>query len=133
MSDPDGSPAPPARRSRWGEKLEQRRERHLEHGRLYRLMFIIAGAIVTLAGVAMLVLPGPALLVIPIGLAMLAMEFAWAEEMLERALEQAEKAQQTAKEASRMQKAFTVVATLLAIAAVAVWAAIGDIPLVPDP
>ena len=60
------------------EKLEERREYHLERGRLYRVAFALAGFTVFLAGVAMLVLPGPALAVIPIGLAMLALEFAWA-------------------------------------------------------
>jgi uncharacterized protein (TIGR02611 family) len=119
-------------RSRWAERLAQRRERHVERSRLYRIMFVVAGAIVTLAGIAMLVLPGPALIVIPIGLAMLAMEFAWAELMLEKALTHAEKAQRTAKEASPTQKAFTAAAIVLAIAAVVVWAAIGDIPIVPD-
>ena len=48
----------------------------------------------------MLVLPGPAFVVIPIGLAMLALEFAWAERALDQALEQAEKAQAGGKEAS---------------------------------
>jgi tellurite resistance protein TerC len=120
-------------RSRWGERLAERRERHVERSRLYRIMFVVAGVIVTLVGIGMLVLPGPALVVIPVGLAMLAMEFAWAENVLEKALTQAEKAQQTAKEASPMQKAFTAAAIVLAIAAVVVWAAIGNIPIVPDP
>ena len=40
----------------------------------------------------MLVTPGPAFVLIPIGLAMLALEFNWAERLLEKALEQAEKA-----------------------------------------
>jgi uncharacterized protein (TIGR02611 family) len=120
-------------RSRWADKLAERRESHLQRGRLYRIMFVVAGAIVTLGGIAMLVLPGPALVVIPIGLAMLAMEFAWAEQMLERALEQAEKAQATAKEASTAQKVFTGIAIALGVAAVIVWAIIGDIPIVPDP
>lgn len=35
-------------------------------------------------GVAMIVLPGPALLVIPLGLALLATEFAWAGRLLGR-------------------------------------------------
>jgi hypothetical protein len=36
-------------------------------------------------GVAMLVLPGPAFVVIPAGLAILALEFAWARHLLHRA------------------------------------------------
>jgi tellurite resistance protein TerC len=35
-------------------------------------------------GIAMLLLPGPGLLVIPLGLAILAIEFAWARRWLER-------------------------------------------------
>lgn len=37
----------------------------------------------TLAGVAMLVLPGPAFIVIPMGLAILATEFEWAQRWLD--------------------------------------------------
>jgi uncharacterized protein (TIGR02611 family) len=105
-------------RHRWAEKLEERRERYQERGRLYRIGWVIAGSVVTLAGVVMLVTPGPAFVLIPIGLAMLAMEFAWAEAALEKALVQAEKAQEKAKRASRTQKVLTVVAGLLAVAAV---------------
>ena len=101
MSD---SPGP---RSRWADKLDERRERHQQRGRLYRIGFTVVGVLVTLAGLTMLVTPGPAFVVIPIGLAMLAMEFAWAERALEKALLHAEKAQQTAKEASPLQKALT--------------------------
>jgi uncharacterized protein (TIGR02611 family) len=105
-------------RSRWADKLEERRERYQERGRLYRIGWVIVGSLITLAGVVMLVTPGPAFVLIPIGLAMLAMEFAWAEAALEKALVQAEKAQERAKQASRLQKALTVAAGALAVAAV---------------
>ena len=104
--------------SRWANRIARRRERYQEKGKLYRIGFVIVGSAVTLAGVAMLLLPGPAFVVIPIGLAMLAMEFAWAEAALEKALVQAEKAQAAAKEADTKQKVFTVVAALLVSAAV---------------
>ena len=42
------------------------------------------GFTVLLIGVAMLVLPGPAVVVVPIGLAILATEFVWARRMLNR-------------------------------------------------
>ncbi|NNH07235.1 PGPGW domain-containing protein [Cellulomonas fimi] len=42
------------------------------------------GGTVVLAGVAMLVLPGPGILAILAGLAILATEFVWARRMLER-------------------------------------------------
>jgi hypothetical protein len=39
---------------------------------------------VLLIGIALLVLPGPAFIVIPLGLAILAVEFAWARRLLKR-------------------------------------------------
>jgi uncharacterized protein (TIGR02611 family) len=44
----------------------------------------IVGGIVLLAGIAMIVLPGPAFIVIPAGLAILATEFEWAHRLKER-------------------------------------------------
>ena len=117
--------------SKWADKLAARREAHLQRSRVYRALFVIAGLIVLLVGLAMLVLPGPALVVIPIGLAMLAMEFAWAENALEKTLTQAEKAQATAKEATRTQKILSALAIGLGIAAFVAAAALWDIPVLP--
>ncbi len=122
------SPAPQPR-SRWAAKLERRRERYQERGRLYRVGFQIVGVLITLAGVVMLVTPGPAFVLIPIGLAMLAMEFAWAEAALEKALEQAEKAQAGAKEASTRSKVLTVLAGVLVVAAVVGAIFYADVPV----
>ena len=47
-----------------------------------RLVVGIVGTTVLLLGIALLVLPGPAFLVIPAGLAILAIEFAWARHWL---------------------------------------------------
>lgn len=44
----------------------------------------IIGGLVLLAGIALLVLPGPAFIVIPAGLAILATEFEWAHRWKER-------------------------------------------------
>jgi uncharacterized protein (TIGR02611 family) len=115
----------------WAERLARRREEHIKRGRMYRIAFAIVGALVTLTGIAMLVLPGPALVVIPIGLAMLAMEFSWAERWLERALTHAERAQQTAKEAPTWQKVLSAIAIVLGIAAFGAAAILWDIPLLP--
>jgi len=45
----------------------------------------VVGATVLLIGVALLVLPGPAFIVIPVGLAILATEYAWARRWLKKA------------------------------------------------
>jgi uncharacterized protein (TIGR02611 family) len=49
-----------------------------------RLIVAVVGLTVLALGVAMIVLPGPATVVIPLGLGILAIEFAWAERMLKR-------------------------------------------------
>jgi tellurite resistance protein TerC len=43
-----------------------------------RIVVVVVGFTVLLAGVVMIVVPGPALIVIPVGLAILGIEFAWA-------------------------------------------------------
>src|SRR5258708_12056422 len=50
-----------------------------------RVIVSVVGATVLLIGVALLVLPGPAFIVIPIGLAILATEYAWARRWLRKA------------------------------------------------
>jgi uncharacterized protein (TIGR02611 family) len=45
----------------------------------------VVGSTVLLLGIAMIVLPGPALLLIPLGLAILATEFLWARRLLRQA------------------------------------------------
>jgi len=47
---------------------------------------LIAGFVLVLAGIAMLVLPGPGLLVIFLGCVVLATEFVWAHHVLRRGL-----------------------------------------------
>ena len=48
---------------------------------------MIVGSTVLLCGVAMIVLPGPAIVVIPAGLIILGSEFAWARRLLRRVRE----------------------------------------------
>ena len=51
---------------------------------LRKLIIALIGGTVLLIGVALIVLPGPAFIVIPIGLAILATEFAWARRLVRR-------------------------------------------------
>ena len=52
---------------------------------LRKLVIAMIGGTVVLIGIALIVLPGPAFIVIPVGLAILATEFAWARRALNRA------------------------------------------------
>ena len=56
-----------------------------------RVIVIVIGFTILAAGVAMIVLPGPAVIVIPIGLAILATEFLWARKLLDRVKERIER------------------------------------------
>ena len=115
---PSGRPPP-----RLVVKLRERREAYRQQNRIYRVAWVVAGFVVVIAGLIMMIAPGPALVVIPIGLAMLSLEFAWAEKLLETSLERGIDAKHMALQASRAQKITGVVAILCGVAA-AVAAAI---------
>jgi Putative transmembrane protein (PGPGW) len=52
--------------------------------RIRKIIVAVIGGTVVLIGVALIILPGPATIVIPIGLVILASEFAWARHVLNR-------------------------------------------------
>src|SRR3954471_952094 len=112
-------------------KLQERKEQHLQRSRIVRALYVMVGFTVLLAGLAMLVLPGPAFLVIPIGLAILSLEFAWAGHLLDKSLEQAQHAQQKAAETTTRQRVVTGIAVACGVAALVAWAVMGDIPILP--
>ena len=63
--------------------------------RIKRMVIAIIGFTVLLVGIAMLVLPGPAILVIPLGLAILATEIVWARRLLKRVRDKFPRPKQT--------------------------------------
>jgi uncharacterized protein (TIGR02611 family) len=113
------------------ERLREQRERHLERPKIVRALYVVVGVTLLLAGIAMLVAPGPAFVVIPIGLAILSLEFTWAERLLERSLEQAERAKRSAKETTTAQRILTGVAVALGLGAFVAWSIVGDVPVLP--
>jgi uncharacterized protein (TIGR02611 family) len=113
-------------------RLQEQRERHRARSRLYRFVFAVAGfslLTIGLVGLALPILPGWALLIF--GLAILALEFAWAERMLERAVNQMERAKQATAEASRWQRIFGALAIAAGLGAAVAAAFYWDIPLLP--
>ena len=113
------------------ERLRAQRHRHRQRPRVIRALYIVVGFTILLVGLVMLVTPGPAFVVIPFGLALLSLEFAWAERLLDKALEKGEQAKVKARETSRTQRVLAAIATLLACAAVVAWGYWGDIPIAP--
>jgi tellurite resistance protein TerC len=61
------------------------RHRHLDNIKIVKRVIVsVVGATVVVIGIALLVLPGPAFVVIPVGLAILATEYAWARRWLRK-------------------------------------------------
>jgi tellurite resistance protein TerC len=58
--------------------------RNLTYRIARRIAVAFVGGSVLLVGIAMIVLPGPAFIVIPIGLGILGLEFAWARAWLKK-------------------------------------------------
>ncbi|MEW6068513.1 MAG: PGPGW domain-containing protein [Nitrospirota bacterium] len=56
-----------------------------------RLIVGVVGATILLLGIAMIVLPGPAFIVIPLGLGVLATEFVWARNLIKKVKQQINK------------------------------------------
>jgi uncharacterized protein (TIGR02611 family) len=113
------------------ERVRERRERHRERNRLYRIGFALLGFLVCAAGVVMLVTPGPGIPVIILGLAMLALEFAWAERWLERILDRAEQAVEQVTQGSPARRAALLGAGIVALAAIVAMVVLWDIPFFP--
>jgi uncharacterized protein (TIGR02611 family) len=82
-----------------------------------RIAVTVAGFAVLIAGIIMMVTPGPGILAILAGLAILATEWAWAERALDRAKRSGKVVLDQAT-ASPLRVALSVTATLLGIAAV---------------
>jgi uncharacterized protein (TIGR02611 family) len=85
-----------------------------------RIAVTVAGFTVLLAGLVMMVTPGPGILAIVAGLAILATEYAWAEHMLDRAKKRAGQAAKVAT-ASPVGVVLSVMAVLAGIAAAVLW------------
>jgi uncharacterized protein (TIGR02611 family) len=119
------------RRSPLIERVRARQARHRQRNRFYRLGFAVLGFLVLLAGVVMLVTPGPGIPVLVLGLGMLALEFAWAERWLERILGRAEQAVDQLTQGSRLRQAVAVGIGLATLAASIALILLVDIPYLP--
>ena len=72
---------------KWAQNLRTRFGWDLLPKLLRRIVVGVIGGTIVLIGLALLVLPGPAFIVIPLGLLILGSEFAWARAVLRRAKE----------------------------------------------
>ncbi len=57
---------------------------HLTYKAARRIVITVVGVTLVAIGIVMIVTPGPAIVVIPVGLAVLGIEFAWARSWLKK-------------------------------------------------
>lgn len=114
-------------------RVRARKERHKQRSRVYRAGVVAAGSTLVLLGLILALpgVPGPGLLVVVIGLALLALEFDRAERLLERLAHRVEKLGDDAVHGSRRQKLAAGLLVLVAAAAVIGALVLLDVPLVP--
>ena len=114
-------------------KLRERKERHEQRHVVYRAGVVVLGFLIVAAGIVMSGpgVPGPGIAVILIGLGFLALEFDWAERLLERAIIWGDRAKDRAEETSTKQRVLAGIAGALVVAAFVVAAVLWDIPLLP--
>lgn len=122
---------PPEQHLTLAQKLARRREHHLTRSKPYRIAFMILAFVILIGGLALIPLPGPGWAIVFVGLGMLALEFEWAERLMEKILNRLESAQESAKNASPAQKALGIALTVLGIAACVAAAILWDIPVLP--
>lgn len=129
MTAPDtADPERPSRYHRWHGHLHRNRA----VAATTKLVVTVIGALVIIAGLIMLVAPGPGLVAIVAGLAILATEYAWAERWLDAGRRKLDEAKETAMAMDPVVRRRRIILTfglgLLAFAAVAVYLVIWDWP-----
>jgi uncharacterized protein (TIGR02611 family) len=114
-------------------KLRERKERHKQRHILHRIAIVLLGVLIVIGGLALSApgVPGPGIAVIIVGLGFLALEFDWAERLMERAIIWADAAKERAEQTSTGQRILAGVLGVLAVAAFLVAAVLWDIPLLP--
>lgn len=115
---PETPPEEPGRVRRFRERIR----RNALLNTAWRAGVFAVGSAVLLGGLIMMITPGPGLLGIGIGLAILATEFAWAQRALHRAKAAADRAKQKALD-PRKRRRNLILGTATAVLAAAALAA----------
>lgn len=114
-------------------KLQERKRRHQERGRLTRIAVVAVGLLLIPVGLLLSApgVPGPGFAVILLGISFLALEFDPAERLLERVIVWGDRVGDRVKAASPREKVVAAVLGALALAAVTVVVVLWNVPLVP--
>src|SRR5919204_1193552 len=114
-------------------KLQERKVRHQQRNIFQRAAIVLLGVLIVFAGILLSLpgVPGPGIVTIIFGVGFLALEFDWAERLLERAIIWGDRAADRAAHATMRERVFTGVLTVVAVGAFATSAILWDIPLMP--
>jgi uncharacterized protein (TIGR02611 family) len=115
------------------QKLRERKERHKQRSKVFRIAWIIVGVVLVLVGMVLSLplVPGPGFLLIFLGLAMLALEFDRVERLVERLVYKVDQLEESAKKASPLQRALVIAAIVAGCAAFVAAALLWDLPVLP--
>ena len=100
-------------------RIDQVRDVYDRHGVMFHIAWIAAAVVVIVAGLAMTVFPGPAMVVLPLGLAMLAVVFGWARRLLLFGADEGAEVAHAWKDTSMLVKVATVAVVAAAAAGIA--------------
>ncbi len=100
------------------DRIDAASDVYERQGKVVRTLWVAVAVLLVLAGLAMIVFPGPAGVVIPLGLSMLAAVFGWARRLLIRSVRTGVKAKRRLDEADRKIKLLGVAALACLAAAV---------------
>jgi uncharacterized protein (TIGR02611 family) len=114
-------------------KLQERKVRHKQRNVLHRAATVALGVLIVCAGIVLTLpgVPGPGIVTIIFGVGFLALEFDWAERLLERVIIWGDHAAERAGQATMRQRVVTGIVTVLVVGAFVIAAVLWDIPLVP--
>ena len=90
-------------------------------GFVMRIVWFAVGITIVLAGLAMTVFPGPAVVVLPVGLAMLAAQFAWARRLLDVGIDRGVDVKRRIAATGSAAKLLAILAILSLVAAVVIF------------
>ena len=102
-------------------RVEQVRAVYDRHGVIFHIAWIAAAVVIIAAGLVMTVFPGPAMVVLPLGVAMLAVVFGWARRLLLFAVDEGADAAHAWGNASTWMKVGTVATGAAVAGGIAAW------------
>jgi uncharacterized protein (TIGR02611 family) len=103
------------------DRLRERRARHQQRHVTVRMLVALGGFVALLGGLVLLVLPGPGIPLVIVGLGLLALEFRWAETALAHALAYAKRVRPRKRWHRVAGSIGAITAAAVAAAGFAVW------------